>query len=50
MPKVAKREKAIKITKELKEKKVYRTLRQEWNNARNEGQRQKRKAEAEKKD
>ena len=48
LPKLVKRTKAVSrvMLDSLKKNQVYRTLRQEWNNQRNEGKRQKREREA----
>jgi len=48
LPEQGKREKPVKLTKELTDKNAYRTIRQEWSNKRNTGKREKRaKDEAE---
>jgi len=41
-----KREKPVKLTKELTEKKAYRTIKQEWSNQRNAGKREKKARDA----
>lgn len=48
LPKLVKRTKAVSpaILDSIKKNNVYRSIRQEWNNQRNEGKRQKKEREA----